>query len=49
MLEQSSQDYASKVMSMNRKDRRKYQKVNRVPIKLYGSTTPYVKADKETT
>lgn len=42
-LENQAQEFADKVMSMNRKERRAFQKQKGID-KIYGSTIPIVKS-----
>lgn len=45
-LEKQAQDYANKVMSMNRHERRAFAKL-RGTDKIYGSNIPIVNKDKQ--
>lgn len=40
--EKQAQEFANQVMSMNRHDRRKYAKINNIPIAIAGISKPYV-------
>ncbi len=44
--QQRAQDFAQKIMGMNRHDRRAYAKQNGIN-KIYGSTKPYINEEKK--
>jgi len=41
--EKQASDFAAQIMSMNRHERRKFAKQNKIPIPIAGNVPPYVK------